>query len=477
MKTKIKSLIILIAIFAVSLIAGIVSGCNIGELTAQDLADKMGMDAYVTYYANGGSFVDGTSTDEKAYRYVYYVSGNPIYNIPYVNQSDIKGNKGLAITRANYTFAGWEYCELDENGKPILTDEKGEIRYEVLETGTASIKDEQGIREESERSKRFFATSSGEKVFNSGNVVIEKGKHLYLVATWMPDVVLEYHLVTDKPITVVKTNEDGSSTTETYKTDDIVKTENFSSNSKQLNPNKAPETFEGFTYINLFWDKECTEPVGLNKSIDKQENENSVIYAKYLSGEWTPVKTEMDALNMFQATGDKNYFLVYNIDCSNMSFVLKDQLSGSFNGIIEGNNKTVSNIKVTSILRNAGTFSLLGNLGETAQIKNLNISNVTLTLTANADISLYAIFGTGIAEGAVIENVSLTDLTVNITKQAGILIDNIQMLDSGEYEIDNWLYGAYSTDAQFIEVYGEIVKNATLIINGETITTFTGGQL
>ena len=454
------------AICVGSLVSGICAGC-IGEDDAKDMADSLGMTACVTYYSNGGTFVEGSTKDSKVYRTDYYYPDTPIFNIGV----DETSGQTIGITRSGYVFAGWEYAVLDEDNLPILyaVDDNGTItgtKLKVLESGTASIVGSTG-REILEQEKRFEAVASGEKVFKDGQPRPKVGanEHVYLVATWVQDVVLEYRLITDQPIP------DGNVT---YNSGDVIFTRPFaSSDTITLYSDNAPVSFDKFSFINLYWDAEGEEAVATVDQISKKEGENSVIYAKYLSGNWTAVRTANQAANMLRATGNGNYFIVYDIECDDVSFSYKT--FGSYGGTIEGNGKTLKNINISATLRNApDKGSILGNLTATAKIKNLTIENVSISLSIGVSMYAYALVAS-VEEGAVFENFAVDGVTFQIKKLSNdITIYNIQLI-SGEYEKDNWLYGEYGTDDEFVEVYGNIVRNCTLIIDNETIVT--GGKL
>ena len=466
MKAKINTLIILIAIFTVSLIAGILSGCSIGEKNAKERADELGMTAVVTYYTNGGNFGSSENeTDDKAYRTDYYYPDTPIFNIGV----DATVGQPLNIFRAGYVFTGWEYAELDSEGLPKLYElnSNGELtstKLPVLESGSASIIGSTG-RELLEQEKRFGAIPNGTKVFANGHPKVGAGEHVYLAATWEKDIVLEYKLITDKPITV---EENG--VTKTYNNGDTIYERGFlSSDVMTLIPDTTPTTFSGFSYIHLYWDAEGENAVVAGEQVSKgNDGTNPVIYAKYLSGNWTAVKTANQTANMLRATGNGNYFVVYDIDCTvttNFSY----KTLGTFGGVIEGNGKTISNISITATLQNPISGSIFGNLNANAKIKNLTIENVSIALTLNGSMSAYVLVS-DVAEGAVFENFKLDTVTFNIKMSQTAELKNIQYV-SGEYEKDNWLYGAFDTDAEFIEKYGNIVQNATLIINNSEIVS------
>ena len=490
MKAKRKTLIILIAIFSVSLIAGICAGC-IGEKSPKERADELGMTACVTYYTNGGNFVSGKNTvDQKSYRTDYYYPDTPIFNIGF----DETSGQSLTIRRNGYVFAGWEYAELDKDGLPLLYELDGNgnrtgTQLTVLENGTASIIGSTG-REMLEQEKRFEAKSSGKKVFENGHPTVGAGEHKYLVATWTVDILLEYKLITDAPITTRievaadEVEEDSGYTvdektgkaykTVTYNNGDVVFTKQFLlSDSITIYPETAPTTFTGFSYIHLYWDENGENAVTAGQQIAKGDGENPVIYAKYLSGSWRPVRTGSDVSTML-SDDSRNYYVVNDIDCSETTnFGYKT--GGSYGAVIEGNGKTISNITIGGTFQNIpNPASVFGNLRASANIKNLTFSGVTVNLKLACSANVY-LFVSNVAEGAVIENVIFSDATFNITIDDGYTLYNIQYL-SGAYETDNWLFGAAETDAKFKEQYNSVqVKNATLIINEDEIVS--GGQL
>lgn len=470
MKTKIKLLIILITVFAVSLIAGLVSGCRIGEINGKEQADQMGFTCPVTYYANGGTFREGRDDDDKVYKTIQFKPGTPIFNIG--------GTEGqsLTIVRKDYVFAGWEFCKLDEDGHPVLKDADGNV-LPYLDNGTADIKEASGLQM-NEKLKRFTAESNGTKVFQNGKHIINEGESLFIVATWVQDVMLDYKLVTDTPITVK--GADGAD--KTYNTGDVIYSQGFgTSTSLRLRPygsisfDPGLEFVSEHSYINLYWDEACENPVvdSSNSKIDKPSNdENAVIYAKYRSGKWTPVRDADDYLGAM-VSGSGKYFLVFDIDCSKAAFSMRAE---TFNGEIDGNGKTVSNITIggslafqAQILENGKSYALFGDLGANAKISNLTIKNVSINVSVRTgSVSVYMLMS-GFAEGAALENLVVDGVTVKISNN-GLLL-NLQNED-GTYNTDKWLYGVVS-DNDFIEEHGEIVKNATLNINNNNIY---GGQ-
>lgn len=467
MKTKIKLLIILITVFATSLIAGL-AGCAIGEQTSKEQAEEMGFTCAVTYYANGGTFREGRDDDAKVYKTIQFKPDSPIFNIG--------GTEGqtLTIVRTNYVFAGWEFCQLDEDGNPVLIDAAGN-RLPYLDNGSADIQTEVGMQM-SEQQKRFTAIPNGTKVFQNGKYVITEGERLFLVATWEQDVMVDYKLVTDTPITVKGADEADV----TYNTGDVIYSQGFGTGATlTLRPYGSNSFNPGLTfvsehsYINLYWDEECTRPVVDKEKVDKpDDNENVVIYAMYRSGNWTPVRDANDYSDaLIKGTG--NYFVVFDIDAKGASFNMR---TTTFDGVIDGNNKTISNITIggsmayeAQRLENGKSYALFGSLGANAKISNLTISNISVNVSvATGSVSVYLI-ASSLTEGATFENFVVDGVKLTISNNALIL--NMQN-DDGSFNTDKWLYGVGS-DSEFVAEHGEIVKNATLIINDNIIY---GGQ-
>lgn len=512
MKAKIKPFIILIAIFAASLIMGVAAGCSIGESTPQDSANNRGMYSSVTYYANGGKF---TGSDI-CYKTMYFLPDTPIFNIGYDAHPVGGSGSDLAVTRTNMVLVGWIKAELDANGNPTLLEmtNSGELTGKtlpMLENGSASIISSEDGRELSEQNKRFTAKmpenpDNYQYVFGLENELhptLEEGEHWYLVAVWAPDVVLDYVLVADEAVTFEMpkvddpdTEEDESQQTENreLKTGDVITSETFGSvGYVTLKPAKAPKDAESdHSFIYLFWDEECTLPVtsknahmGSQKygalTVERPQNgENAKIYAKYMSGKgkWTTVDEVGDVGTMFtQLNGSNNFYLVDDINCSSRTFT--SLATGTFNGKILGNGYTLSNLKFgtnsTDSLRiapnNGDTVSLFGSLGETAEISDLTINNVTVCINVRHTyfISVYALFSS-VADQATIENLSVEGYMLDLKRASGDTgIDNIQLDEvTGTYNTTKWLYGGNS-DEEFISKHGNIITGAALTIDNQTI--------
>lgn len=485
MKARFKTLIILVVIFLMSLVTGLAVGCSIGEPTARDLADGDGMTASVTYYTNGGRF---TNSGDLCYRQFVYRPGQPIFNI------GVDGSAGqtFTITRAGYVFAGWQYCVLNSDGLPILKDNSGNVLEVHPETGSAIMigSDE---REIGEQDKVFTAEPNGEEVFQEGqpNRSLNEGDHLFIVATWVLDIRVEYHLVTDSPIleyveaTAEENKADENKADENkkdpkyYNTGDVIHADSFGTDSYLI---ISPKTFKSevlsgsHSYLSLYHDEGCTRPVEDSFRVEKPQKGNYVLYAKYREGRWTPVRESADVDTMLNATGSGGFYVVWDVEYKGTR--RRIEKSGTYSGIIDGNGKTISGISVEpdSAVGTGKAASLFGNLGASAQIKNLTLKNINIKIKVGEwRISAYALFN-AVAQGAAFENFNVDGITLDITLEENerSAVSNIPK-KNGEFDSTHWIYDSNSdSDEEFKNNNtGLNVLNATLIINEKTIS---GGQ-
>jgi hypothetical protein len=136
---------------------------------------------------------------------------------------------------------------------------------------------------------------------------------------------------------------------------------------------------------------------------------------------------------------------------------------------IEGNGYKISNFNYnySSSLQNGGKISVFGDLYGSASIKNLTLENVNINFSVrpNARVNIYALFKSVQTTGATFENFIIDGLTLTVSMPTSSTIANIQNI-GGNYEQDNWLFGAYETDSEFTAIYSGIsVTNSTFVIN------------
>lgn len=491
MKAKFKPLIILIAVFICSLVAGVIAGCSIGEETPKDFADKQGLTCPVTYYTNGGNFKLGNDKVSASYRTIYFKPDTPILNITDVGSTT--STPKLSIGRDGYLFLGWRYCLL-ENGKPILSaDEAGNERLPYLDngqdSGTADI--QQGGVQISESRKVFYAQTDPEsnEVFQDGKVIIGSGEHLFLVAQWEKDVEIKYLLdIAEGETMKVKVGD----TEQEWKDGDVISTTMFGRfNELELDPAKEPKynvnidndvtvRVTSHSYISLYKQKGGVEPIlkGVNDRYSKPtDKQDIIIYARYFEGtDWTSVRDADDVNNMLGHRGTPvKYFIVTDINCSGKSIIPKG--NREFRDSIDGNNCTISNIKVTERNPGAGEeISLFGKLASGVEIKNLTVENIEyekisiskgpaplhiIFASKEGDVKLENFKVSGEIKAVVVRNIASKETAISNLEQEGEIYKS---------NLDSWLGGtSYKSNTEFTAQCGGEGLKLYLTIDDEII--------
>jgi len=102
----------------------------------------------------------------------------------------------------------------------------------------------------------------------------------------------------------------------------------------------------------------------------------------------------------------------------------------NFSGVIEGNDKTISNLTITGTSDYRGLFN---NLASGAEIRNLNFEDCSVT--GDDQIAILAGRTDDAAEGIVIKNITMTDCTVTGDDTMGCLVGYLsQVKDSFFYD-------------------------------------------
>lgn len=399
---KSKLIMILLTFAAIFTIAG----CTFRE-SLDEYRESNGLDAQVTYYANGGAFEDNTKVKN-----IYYKSGQLAFNVG-KNQLASGSTK---ILRDDHEFIGWYQVELDENGQPKL-DENGDM---IL----------------------------GDEV--DFNVPLGKNEHWSVCASWkiLPKVKVKLVCEDNEQLEVA----DGD-TTIVYKNGDVIKDYSFV-NGEVVSTSKAPATDknDAYTFYDFYADEACTTAVEWPIKEPEIVDENDVhvyIYAKYIKGSWTFVKTAEDVKSMFSNTTSKyHYYLRNDIDCEG----LKISTVSLFNCELQGNGYTISNLEVEKSSANATTkLALFGEIDKNAKIENVNFSDIQITYSTFPDamINAYLVF-TALSKDAVITNVSIdAEVTIKLVGNKAF-VANIPVSSDGVANLTKWKFGGYETDAEYI---------------------------
>jgi hypothetical protein len=398
----------------------LIAGCSIGQQTAAEfLEEKNATNQVVTYYANGGYF--GTDREQKT---LYYKADTPV-----VSDFAATGAK-IQLTRKGYVFDSWYYAETDASGNPVL-DENGNLKI------------------------------TDKKVDFTKN--IQENEHWYLVAGWFADVQVDVVVVTSDGGDI--TSSDGETV---YKNKEIATSKQFGTNGTiVLSTTEPVKTNDGYTFVQYFYDEALTKPA--NGTITKPEEadaESIVVYAQYIAGDWTIVRTASDANKMLSALsrGGSYYFASASddktIDMSSYKQIFRYGEECSIT--IEGNGFTLSNLTYEGTGLNGTEYSIFGRMTENTVIKNLTLKDVTLNATLKSTIGkMYALSSS--VTGATLTNFKVDGITLNITTKSSNGIENIDTASGATNS--SWLFGGYETDALFLEAYTDVtVENSTLNI-------------
>lgn len=409
----------------------IFAGCTVGE-SLEEIVEENDLVAQVTYYANGGDFgvtVSDTTDRENVLlsqkKELYYKDGSKIADIGNVMLS----NGSIDFERRDYDFAGWYHVE---------TDSQGNIVYEVNEVD--------GVK----------YMKLGEKVDFSKT--IEDGDHWYLCAAWTPRVKVKMKLVCD-------TLTDGETIKGKFgekeaelKNGDVVHEFSFSTKGKveSVSDSWTPDfKAENGTYVAYYADEACTQEV--QWPISNTGNTDVFIYAKYLEGAWTVLRTADDVsgkLFGFAATqSDTKFYLYDDIDATGKTVTPLD----GFAATLEGNGHIISGLTVETQLKQFTPSATFGILYDTAKMKDVTFDDLTVQYNVSSNVNIkdedktdstkwnhgydaYAVFAER-GNGSVVENVVINaTMTVFIGEYS--CVDNLWDETNQQFDAVNGKFGA-----------------------------------
>ncbi len=394
------------------------AGCKLNE-TLDDIIAANNLKARVTYFSNGGNF----GNEELHVKEMYFRDQSKALNIGFTNLT----SGSLEIARDDYALIGWYKAELNDDGKVVYEDGT------VYEDGA-----DYDLTKNIKASDELFDFSKP----------LSKGEHHYLCAKWQKDVKLLVKAALESGETITYNS---GGTTITYSSGDELGQFGFGVSGTVSRPGdilSASNMTERFTFVEYYLEPECENIVTFPLSMPEGD-EDLVIYAKYIKGVWSIVKTPNDVANMFTSQSLNSYF-IRDIDCSGISAVNN---MNYFSGKIEGNGYTVRNLKVkTNGYLRSGEAAVFGEIAPTAAIKNITFENLTFScqVANNANLELYFVFKK-LNEGAVISDVTVGGKLSIVNLGTGALVTNLYKND--EYSgSDHWLFGGFETDSLYTDI-------------------------
>lgn len=399
MRKRLKRAIVLLFSALAALL--MLVGCELG-MTKEQAMNAYDAKASVTYYANGGDFGNGNTTREIFYR----ANSRPLN----IGVDAMLSGTTITLKRDKYDFGGWYHVLEDENGNPIVDEKTGICQLDM------------------------------ERPVDFSTAVLQEEDAWYLGALWTAKVKVRVRLVSDDVIT----DKDGvafdPAAEDVYiQESDYVPTNNFQT---ELRVDESPiELPKGsaYTFVGYYFDKEATRPIVAELRQQEGQTEDVIVYAKYISSEYTVVKTASEVGEMFDNLRSKNnkFYIARNIDMSSTTGI---SFNNNLAATVEGNGFTISNLSFTKS-STSGPQALFSTVKSTAVMKNLTLENVSFDYKVPNSASIYFVFQK-MESGATIENVTLSGV-MNISGPSDAIINNLM---NG---YDNCLFGGFESDAAY----------------------------
>ena len=419
MKNKCKKLLIVfLTVFAAICT---LAGCKLGE-SFDDVIKDNKLVSQVTYLANGEQAIFTPNYSKE--RNLYYAENTKPLNI---------GTDGsLGIEYDGYEMLGWYYVALDEAEKPITTGSytyNDEICY-LYQLTDQKVDFSQPIPKDS----HWIIAAKWTKISRVNVVLVHEDENASVA-------VDTKKLTQDSPLYDEATNSYKSM----VKNGDVIQAYRYEDDGRLTSLPKNPITVvsNAHTFIEYYADEACTQKVAfplMKTDVDQ------IVYAKYVTGNWTVVKTADGVKAMFNALvdGKRYYFLDgAEIDCTGVTVT-----ASYFTGCeIKGNGAVIKNLTMdTRVERDE--VAMFGKIEQTAIIENIAFENLAMTYRLTTrDASVYFAF-TQLQDGASITNVTLQG-SLTIVKPDSKTVDNLFDVD-GNMVYTHCLFGEpYESDESY----------------------------
>lgn len=380
-------------------------GCN-GRETLEDKKEQFDIVAQITYHTNlkGEASIGDTYAEDKI---LYYPENSPAFPLAHSEDTtNVTSNKtGVVLNYDNlkWELLGWYEPKLDDDGNE-QKDKDGNVILKDTPLDFSTLR-------------------------------LHKGDDYHVYAQWKKKKMVLVQLVCDADAVLRSAN---TSDTKEYKNGDIIKEYTFDKNGKRDYPSAFFTVRDAeYSFTEFYKTADVSNPANMmripkddndteNWPIQKTAEEDVVIYAHYIKGDYTVLKTAESISSFFRnAKSAKNYYLLYDIDCSALkAFSPMDDYKAK----LYGNGHTISNLKIekTGVKEDA----LFGDIGANALLKDVTFENVTVNYTTDGRtkfVQTYWLF-TSCKNATAFENVTFTGATFAITKDSvGTQITNMEI--------------------------------------------------
>lgn len=197
-----------------------------------------------------------------------------------------------------------------------------------------------------------------------------------------------------------------------------LRSENFTSGFAPR-PDVLQPTKSGYTFFEYYEDEACTQPFTWPYNFD---GENKTIYAKFIEGDWTLVRTAEEFNGALDAAEKKAIYLCNEIDFTGVEW----KPNRAFGLEINGNGHAVKNIAFSfDFSRNSSrTLALFGSLNG-ANVHDITFENVSVNVKIiNEQTRAYAVapFATVMNEQTALSKVKITG-ALTVTKNSVMYTD------------------------------------------------------
>lgn len=385
MNLKIKAILTAVLLLVTLTFA---AGCSKAENPYQ-INDAENYNVSVKYDANGGTFTTNTSVIVDSYDLSQMKTDSEgLAQIALLSPDAAdRGKNAFSAVNNGYFLAGW-YTQRTQTG----VDSNGNPQYNY----------------------------SGRWDFEKDRLTVDpKDRHssaepeLTLYAAWIPVFQIEYYaLDSGELLTTVNYNPAQM---------DQIQLPKWDKNTGAIEMNDVPKR-ENYTFNGAYLDPQGkqaveTETISHTGTVDYEtataKDATMKLYVDWKEGEWYRIYT-VDAF-LDNASLNGCYDIQADLDFSGKIWptVL---MYGSFNGTIQGNGYTFSNISIQQTNNSKLNAGLFGQLSETAQLSDVTFQNVTFTVQSGTRVAgtAYGLLAGTISEKAAFANVQILSSTLQI---------------------------------------------------------------
>lgn len=206
----------------------------------------------------------------------------------------------------------------------------------------------------------------------------------------------------------------------------------FSEEKPTANTFRVPN-YSGHTFYGFYLDAEYTRPVTFpyTHKLDA-DNPNETVYAKFLDGNYTIIRTASDFKGTINA-GTK-YYIDADVDLTGVKITVAETFSGAF----YGNGHTITGLSVSRTQsRTSDAYGMFGRITSTAVFDRITFTGVTVSVAlSNEQNSMISHIGA--FAGAVSDGATFTDVTF-----AGSLVYDLCGRDISDTLVTGSLFGEY----------------------------------